>query len=84
MWYQEKGWKSKKKQEQKTADLGEVTEKIWIEEEAKSNKKSFFLYVRFSNTIQHWFGVTTQHDMEAIVKKCWIFIINIHIKEMRE
>lgn len=28
MWYQEKGWKSKKKQEQKTADLGEVTEKI--------------------------------------------------------
>lgn len=49
-WYQEKGWKNKKKQKKNPADLGEVTEKIELEEAVKSNKKRFFLYVRFSNT----------------------------------
>lgn len=60
-WYQEKGWKNKKKQKKNPADLGEVTEKIELEEAVKSNKK---------RCVQ--FGIRS-HDMEAVGEKKQLF-----------
>ena len=37
-----------------------------IEEAVKCNTNMCVLFVPFSYTIRHWFGVTGSHDMEAI------------------
>ena len=35
-----------------------------IEAAVKCNQKRCVLFVTFSNTIRHWFGITGSHDME--------------------
>lgn len=51
-----------------------------IEEAVKSIKKTCVLCDPCSYTIRQRFLGTGSHEMEAIEKKCWIFIIKIHIK----